>query len=191
MNVVCVWNRPVLLIIVNALSFIMGYSWLPWKYVLCYFYWCSFLHDTYHRSNQLLENMQKSYVLFDVTWRKNGSSCGMRTLTLLIGILIRNILKPTRNLYAFRFKCYCSNSGFRVFGDLDRDLWPVFYFLSHALRIIYWNIYAQFHKNPSSMNGWFVVVKVLKNALCFIMWYLVAMEIRVTLFLLVRFLYDA
>ena len=30
----------------------------------------------------------------------------------------------------------------------------------------------------------------MKNALCFIMWYLVAMEIRVTLFLLVRLFYS-
>ena len=37
------------------------------------------------------------------------------------------------------------------------------------------------------MNGWYAAVKVLKNALCFIMGYLVAMEIRVTLFLLVQF----
>ena len=39
--------------------------------------------------------------------------------TLLIDILTRNILKPTRSLYDFRFKSYGSNSGFRVFGDLD------------------------------------------------------------------------
>ena len=93
--------------------------------------------------------------------------------------------KLTRSLYDFRFKSYGSNSGFRVFGDLD--LWPMLYFvLSHALRMMYWNIQAKFHKNPSSMNGWYAAVKVLKNALCFIMGYLVAMEIRVTLFLLMH-----
>ena len=43
-------------------------------------------------------------------------------LTLLIDILTRNTLKPTRNLYDFRFKSYGSNSGFRVFGDLNLDL---------------------------------------------------------------------
>ena len=37
------------------------------------------------------------------------------------------------------------------------------------------------------MNGWYAAVKVLINALCFIMGYLVAMVIRVTLFLLVQF----
>ena len=42
--------------------------------------------------------------------------------TLLIGILTRNILKLTRSLYDFRFNSYGSNSGFRVFGDLDLDL---------------------------------------------------------------------
>ena len=39
-----------------------------------------------------------------------------------LGILTRNILKLTRSLYDFRFKSYGSNSGFRVFGDLDLDL---------------------------------------------------------------------
>ena len=50
-------------------------------------------------------------------------------------------------LYDFRFKCYCSDSGFRVFGDLD--LWPMFYFWSHALEIVHWNLYAKFHNNTS------------------------------------------
>ena len=49
-------------------------------------------------------------------------ACVMGTATLLIGILTRNILKLTRSLYDFRFKSYGSNSGFRVFGDLDLDL---------------------------------------------------------------------
>ena len=125
------------------------------------------------------ENMQKSCFIWR-TWRKNVTSCVMGTSTLLIGILTRNILKLTR------FKSYGSNSGFRVFGDLD--LWPMFYFfLSHALRMVYWNIQAKFHKNPSSMNGWYAAVKVLKNVLCFIMGYLVAMEIRVALLLLMQF----
>ena len=48
------------------------------------------------------------------------------TTTLLIGILTRNIFKPTRSLYDFRFKSYGSNSGFRVFGDLDLDLCSIF-----------------------------------------------------------------
>ena len=78
------------------------------------------------------------------------------------------------------------NSGFRVFGDL----WSMsYFFVSHALRMVYWNIHAKFHKNPSSMNGWYAAVKVSKNALCFIMGYLVAMVIRVTLYLLVQFCY--
>ena len=66
-----------------------------------------------------LENMQQLYILFDVTWRKNGTSYVMGTTTLLIGILTRNNLKPTRSLYDFRFKSYGSNSGFRVFSDFD------------------------------------------------------------------------
>ena len=55
----------------------------------------------------------------DVMLRKNATSCVMGTATLLIDILTRNILKPTRGLYDFRFRSYGSNSGFRVFGDLD------------------------------------------------------------------------
>ena len=55
------------------------------------------------------------------------TSCDAKTLRhaswglriLLIDILTRNILKPTRSLYDFRFKSYGSNSGSRVFGDLD------------------------------------------------------------------------
>ena len=41
---------------------------------------------------------------------------------LTTNILTTNILKSTRSLYDFRFKSYGSNSGFRVFGDLDLDL---------------------------------------------------------------------
>ena len=78
-----------------------------------------------------LENMQQLYILFDVTWRKNCTSYVMGTTTLLIGILTRNI-KPTKSLYDFRFKSYGSNSGFRVFSDLDLDLWPMFYFFCHT-----------------------------------------------------------
>ena len=66
--------------------------------------------------------------LFDVMWRKNVTSCVMGTPTVLIDILTRNILKPTRSLYDFRFRSYGSHSGFRVFGDLDLDLWPMFFF---------------------------------------------------------------
>ena len=69
-----------------------------------------------------LENMQKLYVLFDVTCHKNGTSHVMGTQTPLIGIFIRNILKPKRSLYDFRFKSDGSISGFRVFGDLDLDV---------------------------------------------------------------------
>ena len=59
------------------------------------------------------------------------TACDAKTLrhaTLLIDILTRNILKPTRSLYDFRFRSYGSNSGFRIFGDLDLDLWHMFFF---------------------------------------------------------------
>ena len=104
-----------------------------------------------------LENMQISRFIWFI-WRhvtqkryvmRHGDS------TLLIGIVTRNILKQTRSLYDFRFKSYGSNSGFRVFGDLD--LWPMFYCLSHALRIMYWNIHAKFHWNPSSNTRWYAL----------------------------------
>ena len=32
-----------------------------------------------------------------------------------------------------------------VFGDLDLDLLPMFYCLSHALHMMYWNIHAKFN----------------------------------------------
>ena len=71
-----------------------------------------------------LEYMQQLYILFDVTWHTS--------YVMLIGILTRNILKPTRSLYDFQFKSYGSNSCFRVFSDLDLDLWPMFYFFCHT-----------------------------------------------------------
>ena len=114
--------------------------------------------------------MHKSYVLFDVTWRKNGGLgyfcryfdqehfetnqyfdqehfISIRNILKPTSISIRNILKPTRSLY----ESYGSNSGFHDFGDID--LWPMFYFLSHALGMKYLNLHAKFHKNRSSING--------------------------------------
>ena len=79
------------------------------------------------RSKKICKN-RVLFDLFDVMWRKNVTSCVMGTTTLLIDILTRNILKPTRSLYDFRFRSYGSHSGFRVFGDLDLDLWPMFFF---------------------------------------------------------------
>ena len=58
----------------------------------------------------------------------------------------------TVRLYDFRFQNYGSNSGFNVFGDLDLDLWPMFYF-SHALGMVYWNLHAQFHKTHTHTEG--------------------------------------
>ena len=42
-----------------------------------------------------------------------------------------------------------------VFGDLDLDRWPIFNFLSHKVCMKYWSLLAKFHKNPSSINGWY------------------------------------
>ena len=132
----------------NALCFIMGYLVAMvirvMLFLLVQFYiWyivqvksmCVPILKSIGSELTKLENMQQLYVLFDVTWRKNGTSYVMGTTPLLIDNLTRNILKPTRSLYDFRFKSYGSNSGFRVFGDLD--LWPMFYFfvtrIAHAV----------------------------------------------------------
>ena len=71
-----------------------------------------------------LENMQKSRFILFISRHVTQKRYVMRhgDSTLLIDILTRNILKPTRSLYDFRFRSYGSHSGFRVFGDLDLDL---------------------------------------------------------------------
>ena len=69
------------------------------------------------------ENMQKSCFI----WRHVTQKRYVMRHGDSIGILTRNILKLTRSLYDFRFKSYGSNSGFRVFGDLDLDLCSMFY----------------------------------------------------------------
>ena len=88
-----------------------------------FFYWCDFYMIYIVQVKSMcvpilrsigseltkLENMRQLYVLFDVAWRKNRTSYVMDTTTLPIGILTRNILKPTRSLYDFRFKSYGSN----------------------------------------------------------------------------------
>ena len=147
-------------VLINALCFIMGYLvamvirvtlFLLVQFFICFIAYVQSMCVPILRSigTKLtkLEHMQKSRFIWFI-WRhvtqkryvmRHGDS------TLLIDILTRNILKPTRSLYDFRFKSYGSNSGFRVFGDLDLDLWPIFYCLSHALRMMYWNIHAKFH----------------------------------------------
>ena len=61
------------------------------------------------------------------------------------------LLQPTRCLCLLVQKL----CGFHVVGDLDLNLWPMFYLLSHALGMKCWNLHAKFHKNPSSINGWY------------------------------------
>ena len=147
-------------VLINALCFIMGYLvamvirvtlFLLVQFFICFIVYVQSMCVPILRSigTKLtkLEHMQKSRFIWFI-WRhvtqkhyvmRHGDS------TLLIDILTRNILKPTRSLYDFPFKSYGSNSGFRVFGDLDLDLWPIFYCLTHALRMMYWNIHAKFH----------------------------------------------
>ena len=147
-------------VLINALCFIMGYLvamvisvtlFVLVQFCICFIVYVQSMCVPILRSIGAkltkLEHMQKSRFIWFI-WRhvtqklyvmRHGDS------TLLIDILTRNILKPTISLYDFRFKSYGSNSGFRVFGDLDLDLWPIFYCLSHALRMLYWNIHAKFH----------------------------------------------
>ena len=137
-------------VLINALCFIMGYLvamvirvtlFLLVQFFICFIVYVQSMCVPILRSigTKLtkLEHMQKSrFILF--IWRhvtqkryvmRHGDS------RLLIDILTRNILKPTRSLYDFRFKSYGSNSGFRVFGDLDLDLWPMFYCLQGSHRV--------------------------------------------------------
>ena len=128
-------------VLINALCFIMGYLvamvirvtlFLLVQFFTCFIVYVQSMCVPILRSigTKLpkLEHMQKSRFiwLFDVMWRKNVTSCVMGTATLLIDVLTRNILKPTRSLYDFQFKSDGSNSGFRVFSDLDLDLWHYF-----------------------------------------------------------------
>ena len=100
----------------NALCFIMGYLF-PMVIRVMLFVLVQFF---------ILYTVQVKSMCVPIL-RSIGSE-----LTLLIGILTRNILKPTRSLYDFQFKSYGSNSGFRVFSDLDLDLWAMFYFFCHT-----------------------------------------------------------
>ena len=106
--------------------------------MLCYFYWCNFyiIYSTgqinvctdFEINRFRIDEVRKYATIVYFIWRhvtqkryvvRHGDS------TLLIGNLTRNILKPTRSLYG-------SNCGFRVFGDLDLDLWPMLYFCCHT-----------------------------------------------------------
>ena len=126
----------------NALCFIMGYLVAMVIRVMLFVLVQFFLYIIYSTGqinvctdfeiNRFrIDEVRKYATIVYFIWRhvtQNGTSYVMGTTTLLIGILTRNILKPTRNLYEFRFKSYGSNSGFRVFSDLDLDLWRMFYF---------------------------------------------------------------
>ena len=82
---------------------------IPWKHYVTLFWSNHFLQETYNvdpsnvcqfwdqsvHTLMNLENMQRSYVLFDVTWRKTGHDGRI----VLISVFISNILHPTRSLY--------------------------------------------------------------------------------------------
>ena len=105
----------------NALCFIMGYL-VAMAIRVMLFLLVQFFIWYIVQVKSMCTDFEINRFRIDVMWRKNATSCVMGTATLLIDILTRNILKPTRSLYDFRFRSYGSNSGFRVFGDLDLDL---------------------------------------------------------------------
>ena len=112
----------------NALCFIMGYL-VALVIRVMLFLLVQFFYMIYSTGKiNVCTDFEINRFRIDVIWRKNATSCVMGTTTLLIDILTRNILKPTRSLYDFRFRSYGSNSGFRVFGDIDLDLWHMFFF---------------------------------------------------------------
>ena len=112
----------------NALCFIMGYL-VAMVIRVMLFVLVPFFYMIYSTGKiKVCTDFEINRFRIDVMWRKNATSCVMGTTTLLIDILTRNILKPTRSLYDFRFRSYGSNSGFRVFDDLDLDLWHMVFF---------------------------------------------------------------
>ena len=98
-----------------------------------------------------LENMQNR-VLFDVTWHKNGTSYIMETWYFdqeQFETNQKSIRLPVQKLWL--------KLGVSWFWDIDLDIWPMFYFVSHALGMKYWHLHAKFHKNRSSINGWYAL----------------------------------
>ena len=147
-------------VLINALCFIMGYLvamvirvtlFLLVQFFICFIVYVQSMCVPILRSigTKLtkLEHMQKSRFIWFIWRHVTQKRYVMRhgDYDTSDRYFDKEILKPTRSLYDFRFKSYGSNSGFRVFGDLDLDLWPMFFFLSHALRMMYWNIHAKFH----------------------------------------------
>ena len=116
----------------NALCFMMGYLVAMVIRVMLFFIGAMFYMIYSTGKINVCTDFEINRFRIDVMWRKNATSCVMGTTTLLIDILTRNILKPTRSLYNFRFRSYGSNIGFRVFGDLDLDLWHMFFFFCHT-----------------------------------------------------------
>ena len=91
---------------------------------------------------------------FEINWykiyevRKYAKSCFIWRHVTQKGYIVRHgdreHFETNQKSLRHPVKNYGSNSGFRVFGDLDLDLWPMFYCLSHVLRMMYWNIHAKF-----------------------------------------------
>ena len=116
----------------NALCFIMGYLVAMVIRVMLFLLVQFFMMNSTGKIN-VCTDFEINRFRIDVMWRKNATSCVMGTTTLLIDILTRNILKPTRGLYDFRFRSYGSNSGFSCFRWPWP--WPLTYVLFFVTRI--------------------------------------------------------
>ena len=126
--------------------------------MLHYLYWCVCLQCTYMSNKYVcqfwdqtlanLENMQKLYVLFDVTWRKNSTLYVIAAVTRLIDISIRNICNQPEvsTVSGSKVRTQCVFVCFWWYWP-----WPLTYIL--LVRMTYC-LLAKFHTNPSSINGW-------------------------------------
>ena len=123
-----------------------------WKtpYVLCYLYWCDFFYMIYSTGQtNVCTDFEINRFRIDAvrTYRYATIVCFIwRHVTQKhFWYFDKEHFETKQKSLRLPVKSYGSNSGFRVFGDLDLDLWPMFYCLSHALRMMYWNIHAKFH----------------------------------------------
>ena len=68
-------------------------------------------------------NIWKTETLFDVMWRKNGTSHVKSVVTYLNGLSTRNILWPVGSIYMIIISKVMTNNVFFLFScDLDLDL---------------------------------------------------------------------
>ena len=145
------------------------WPWLfPWPWP-----WCLTLRLIYYCIDALKKNC---------TWRKNGTSFVISETTPPIGISSRNILRPTKSLYDFRFQSYGSKGDFHG----SRYVWPwPWPFQGH---LIFENSpFVPVHdwctcRSDMSICNRDIAHWNIENSLCFIMGISVAIEMYVTFF---------